>query len=309
MLMEIPEGSGPPMSTNARMIATDLDGTLLRPDSTVSPRTLAALVAARQAGLIVTLVTGRPPRWLAPVVHQTGWHGLAVAANGAVLIDLEERRIEQTYPIPRDDLLAAVAAIRDLLPGASFATEYVHAGAAVPVIDPLAPPEDADAPASFGHEPGYRSLALKMPHMPATAPIEELIEEGNVVKLLARGPAEGVENPDATMHRIADALAGLVTVTHSTTQTVLLEISRSDTSKATGLEALARHHNIRREDVIAIGDMPNDLPMLQWAGTGLAVGNAHPRVLADVGSNNILPTNTDDGVASVIEGLLSEAPE
>ena len=81
------------MSTNARMIATDLDGTLLRPDSTVSPRTLAALVAARQAGLIVTLVTGRPPRWLAPVVHQTGWHGLAVAANGAVLIDLEERRI------------------------------------------------------------------------------------------------------------------------------------------------------------------------------------------------------------------------
>lgn len=297
------------MPLTSRMVATDLDGTLLQPDSTVSPRTLAALTAARDAGLLVTLVTGRPPRWLAPVVHQLGWHGLAVAANGAVLLDLEQQRVEATYPIPRNDLLAAISGIRELLPGASFATEHVRVGAAIPIVDPLAPAEDVGAPASFGHEPGYRSLALKMPHMPKTAPIEELIEEGDVVKLLARGPAEGVDHPDQTMHQIAEALAGLVTVTHSTTQTVLLEISRADTSKATGLEALARHHNIRREDVIAIGDMPNDLPMLRWAGTGLAVANAHPRVLSDVGVANVRPANTEDGVAQVIEDLLSASSD
>ena len=243
-------------------------------------------------------MTGRPPRWLAPVVHQTGWHGLAVAANGAVLIDLEERRIEQTYPIPRDDLLAAVAAIRDLLPGASFATEYVHAGAAVPVIDPPAPPEDADAPASFGHEPGYRSLALKMPHMPATAPIEELIEEGNVVKLLARGPAEGVDNPDATMHRIADALAGLVTVTHSTTQTVLLEISRVTRPKRLVWKPSPATTTFGARMSSPSATCQMTCPCCSGQEPALAVGNAHPRVLADVGSNNILPTNTDDGVAS-----------
>ncbi len=293
------------MSLRSRMVATDLDGTLLQPDSTVSPRTLAALAAARDAELVVTLVTGRPPRWLAPVVHQLGWHGLAVAANGAVLLDLEQQRVEATYPIPRDDLLATISAVRELLPGASFAAEYVRVGAAVPIVDPLAPADDVDAPASFGHEPEYRALALKMPHMPKTAPIEELIVGGDVVKLLARGPAEGVDHPDRTMHEIAEALAGLVSVTHSTTQTVLLEISRGDTSKATGLAALARHHNIRREDVIAIGDMPNDLPMLRWAGTGLAVANAHPRVLSDVGEPNVRPANTEDGVARVIEDLLS----
>ena len=82
------------MPTRVRMVATDLDGTLLTPDSDVSPRTLAAINAVRDSGILVTLVTGRPPRWLAPVIHQTGWHGLAVAANGAVLLDLEQQRVE-----------------------------------------------------------------------------------------------------------------------------------------------------------------------------------------------------------------------
>ena len=107
------------------------------------------------------------------------------------------------------------------------------------------------------------------------------------------------------MNMIATELADTITVTHSTTQTVLLEMSRRDTSKATGLAALAEHHGIRQADVIAIGDMPNDLPMLRWAGTGLAVGNAHPRVLAEVGSANVIGTNADGGVAALIERLLA----
>lgn len=296
------------MADNVRMVATDLDGTLLTPESTVSPRTLAAINAARDAGILVTLVTGRPPRWLAPVVHQTGWHGLAVAANGAVLLDLEQQRVEQTFPIPTTDLRSAVDAVRDLMPGGSFAVEYVRPGSAVPVVDPLDPAADAstgaDEPAAFGHEPDYRGLALKHPRMPSTAPIDELIEMGDVVKLLARGPADATGDHDATMHSIADALAGAVTVTHSTTKAVLMEMSRRDVSKATGLAALAAHHGIAREEVVAIGDMPNDLPMLNWAGRGLAVGNAHPRVLTAVGAPNVIPANTADGVAALLESLL-----
>lgn len=289
------------------MIATDLDGTLLGHHGQVSTRTLSALDAARKAGIIVALITGRPPRWLAPVVHQTGWHGLAISANGAVLLDLEAKRVEATYPIPYEDLVEAIAAIRELLPGVSFATENVHPGSAVPVVDPTAPPETNHAaePSAFGHEPGYRALALKLPHMPRTAPIEELIGSGDVVKLLARGDSNEVPNPDATMHAIADELRGVVTVTHSTTETVLMEIARRDTTKATGLEALARHHGIDREDIVAVGDMPNDLPMLQWAGAGYAVANAHPRVLAGVRDGNVIGANTDDGVAALIERLLT----
>ena len=298
------------MPTRVRMVATDLDGTLLTPDSDVSPRTLAAINAARDAGILVTLVTGRPPRWLAPVIHQTGWHGLAVAANGAVLLDLEQQRVEQTFPIPAPNMRAAVDAVRDILPGSSFAVEYVHAGSAVPLVDPRDPRADSaiDGPPetpAFGHEPGYRGLALKHPRMPSTAPIDELIEMGNVVKLLARGPADATGDHDATMHSIADALTGTVAVTHSTTAAVLLEMSRNDVSKATGLASLAAHHGIAREEIIAIGDMPNDLPMLAWAGRGLAVGNAHPRVLEAVGEHNVVGPNSADGVAGVLESLVT----
>ena len=287
------------------MVATDLDGTLLASDGNASARTVTALQRARDSGLIVTLVTGRPPRWLAPVIRQTGWHGLAVAANGAVLIDLEQQRVEQTFPIPRQDLLTAVTAVRELLPGASFAVEHVRPGSAVPVLDPVDQLEDRSQPPAFGHEPAYRGLALKHPRMPKTAPIEELIEVGDVVKLLARGPADEAADPDRTMHTIAHELADVISVTHSTTKAVLLEMSRLGTSKATGLAALAQHHGIQADEVVAIGDMPNDLPMLRWAGTGLAVGNAHPRVIAEVGHDNVIAANTDDGVAAVLEQLLN----
>lgn len=292
------------------MVATDLDGTLLTRDSEVSARTLAAINSARDAGIIVTLVTGRPPRWLAPVIHQTGWHGLAVAANGAVLIDLEQQRVEQTFPIPVDEMSHAVSTIRELLPGTSFAVEYVRGGSAIPLVDPRDPHADAqshdpDLAPAFGHEPQYRGLALKHPRMPSTAPIEALIKAGDVVKLLARGPSDEGGDHDTTMHEIADALAGRVTVTHSTTKAVLLEIARQGVTKATGLAALAAHHGVAREDVIAIGDMPNDLPMLQWAGRGLAVANAHPRVLAEVGQANVIAANSADGVAGVLEELVA----
>ncbi len=297
------------MVHKARMIATDLDGTLLSPDSTVSPRTLAAINRAREAGLIITFVTGRPPRWLAPVIHQTGWHGLAVAANGAALIDLEHQRVEDTFPIPTADMLNAVEAIRRLLPGASFAVEYANVGSALPLIDPQDPHapaefEDAGAPHAFGHEPAYRGVTMKLPWMPNTAPVETLIHAGDVVKLLARGPADSVSDPDMTMHAIAEELSGTVAVTHSTTKAVLLEMSRHDISKATGLAAIAAHHGIARADIVAIGDMPNDLPMLEWAGRGLAVANAHPRVLATVGTGSVIGANSDDGVAKLIEEVI-----
>ena len=82
-------------------------------------------------------------------------------------------------------------------------------------------------------------------------------------------------------------------------------MSRNDVSKATGLASLAAHHGIAREEIIAIGDMPNDLPMLTWAGRGLAVGNAHPRVLEAVGEHNVVGPNSADGVAGVLESLVT----
>src|SRR3712207_3885891 len=82
------EGMAPP-----RLVASDLDGTLVRSDGTVSDRTRAALEAVEAAGSVLVLVTGRPPRWMHPVVEATGHRGIAVCANGALVYDLHTERV------------------------------------------------------------------------------------------------------------------------------------------------------------------------------------------------------------------------
>ncbi len=288
------------------MLACDLDGTLLMPDGSLSPRTLAALDAARDSGLLVAMVTGRPPRWLSPVVHQSGWHGLAVAANGAVIADLNVGRVMHTFPIDTDVVHETVTRLRKSIPGVAFAVEHIEQGQRIPDAPPDLPfplLRSVGPPAEFGHEPGYQPRLPVAPHTPIGV-IDELIASGNVVKLLARAPADSEHDADETMQRAQDELAELVTVTHSSNESVLLEISKIGISKGTGVSWLANEHNIDQSDVIAVGDMPNDIPMLQWAGQGYAMGNAHQLVRDSVGPEHVVPPNTDDGVAQLIESLL-----
>src|SRR5690348_7613410 len=117
-----------------RLIASDLDGTLLRSDNTVSARSRAAIAAATEAGLLVCFVTGRPPRWLTEVAEATGHTGVAVAANGAVLYDLAEDRTLASHPLSPDELRTLTGELRAVFPDVHFAVEYGDA---------------------FGAEPGY----------------------------------------------------------------------------------------------------------------------------------------------------------
>ena len=286
------------------MLATDLDGTLLQPGGSVSERTREALERAEDAGLLVTFVTGRPPRWLSPVVHQTGWRGLAVSGNGAVLIDLEKRLVERTFPIEHDNLRTAVEIIREHLDGVKFAVESVAPGTAVPVADPLDARHHGPH-SNFGHEPGYLPAVLKLPpNFQGKAPVEELVARGNVIKLLARGKPDDPRDPDETYHLLAQHLHDVVTVTHSTRDGILLEMSAANVSKASGVAWLAQAHGIDQANVVAIGDMLNDLPMLTWAGHGYAVANAHQTLIDYAGPSRVVPANTEDGVAELIDRLL-----
>lgn len=267
------------------MLASDLDGTLLRSDGTVSPRSRSALRAAVDAGLLVAFVTGRPPRWLEEILEATGHAGVAVAANGAVLFDLASERILASHPLSPDALGTVTAELRTAFPEVQFAVEYgdsfaaepgyVHDWEVNPRVDrrgrPIAPPVVADL-ASIIAKPG--------------------------VKLLAKDRGADADQFMAS----ADALlAGRVTVTHSSTFG-LLEIAAAGVTKASGLAELAATHGITRDEVAAIGDMPNDVPMLQWAGASYAVANAHPAALA--AADEVLASNDDDAVAALIETLL-----
>jgi len=260
-----------------RLVATDLDGTVVRRDGTMSERTVAALAAVERAGLHLVLVTGRPPRWMGEVVEATGHRGVAVCGNGAFVYDLHAAQLLETFAIPPDVVLDVVHRLRVAMPAAAFAVE---------------------TGAGFAHDPGYHP---RWPSPPGTvvAPVEVLAVHHPVGKLLVRDESSAGDE----MLEMADGLlAGLVEVTHSNARDCLLEISAAGVSKASTLARLAAERGVTADQVVAFGDQPNDLPMLAWAGSSWAVANAHPQVLAAVGQHT--GSVDDDGVAQVLEALL-----
>jgi hydroxymethylpyrimidine pyrophosphatase-like HAD family hydrolase len=119
------------------------------------------------------------------------------------------------------------------------------------------------------------------------------------VKLLARS---GGHDPDSFAELVSESLAGLAETTHSSSSG-LVEISAAGVTKAAGLAWLCEREGYSAEQVIAFGDMPNDLPMLAWVGRSVAVGNAHPAVRAI--ADEVTLTNDEDGVAAYLENLFA----
>src|SRR4051794_23283831 len=253
-----------------RVVASDLDGTLVRTDGSISDRTRAALHRAEVAGALVIFVTGRPPRWMRPVVEATGASGLAICANGALVYDLGSGEIVREHALQAESAARLVAALREALPGVQFAVE---------------------AGLSFGHEPGYEP-SWAMPNR-RVAEVEDLIADP-VSKLLVKHPDRQAEDIHEQVVEIAGEEA---VVTYS--GDVLLEVSGAGVSKASTLAALCEEQGHAPAAVLAFGDMPNDVPMLRWAGHGVAVGNAHEQVLEV--ADEVTASNDDDGVARVLE--------
>jgi Cof subfamily protein (haloacid dehalogenase superfamily) len=261
-------------ATQPRLVATDLDGTIIRTDGTISDRTVEALQAVEAAGSTLVLVSGRPPRWLPVIADRIGHAGLAICANGALLLDLHTERVIQSFPLSVEVGLQVAERIRAALPDVAFAVETLE---------------------GFAHEPAYRPRAMA-PDIRRVGPLTE-IYDNPAAKLLARSQQLDADALLAAAREVAGDLAEL---THSSIDG-LLEISASGVSKATTLARVAAERGVGAQDVLAFGDMPNDLPMLVWAGTSYAVANAHPEVLAAVALHTA--SNDEDGVATVLEPL------
>ena len=259
-----------------RLIATDLDGTLLRDDKTMSVRTIAALRRVREAGIVLVLVTGRPPRRLKIVARELDETGLAICCNGAIVYDLASDAIVEHDTLASDVARQLVFALREAAPGVCFAIERGLV---------------------FGHEPAYAySGQIAEDEPPLSGDAHALCAEA-VTKLIVRHP----ELPLDDLLRISLGVAGkTAAVTYSGAPFV--EISAAGITKASALAGLCDRLGIAASQVIAFGDMPNDLPMLAWAGCSVAVANAHPDVLAAV--DTVTAANEDDGVAVVLERLV-----
>lgn len=246
-----------------RVIATDLDGTLLRRDMSVSAFTRDQLHRVVATGRGLVFVTGRPPRWMRPIIEATGHDGIAVCANGAVVLDVARERIVAHHVLPQAVLAEVCELVRtEMGPTARFGVE----------LAPLGPMTAS----RLVHESGFSAL---LPAPQTVLPLHELVRLDSAVKLLVRGEGPVAETEDIA-NRVSAATADAVTVSHSSRTTQLLEIAPGGITKASTLAEVVASSGFAAADVVAFGDMPNDIPMLQWAGWGVAVADAHASVLA-----------------------------
>ncbi|WP_040927990.1 HAD family hydrolase [Saccharomonospora azurea] len=264
-----------------RLIASDVDGTLLTPMEQVAPRTADVVARAVDDGVPVILVTGRPPRWIPPVAEATGLTGYAVCANGAVLYDISEDRVVDVPgrldPVHLNDLAEA---LDHALPGCTLAAERIGTKAVDDDLRNFVIEADYHNPWQDGE--GVEAHRAEVLGHPA-------------VKLL-------VSHRKMTSDEMAVAarsvLGDSVHITFSTGGG-LIEISSPGITKASGLADVAERLGVSAQETISFGDMPNDLPMLTWTGHGVAVANAHPTVLE--AADEVTASNAEHGVAQVLE--------
>ncbi len=261
-----------------RLIVSDMDGTLLRTDETVSAATVEELERWRADGVPVVLATGRPPRWMHDIREVLG-HGTAVCCNGAVLLDLA------TFEILDEDLLEPAmlqeitAELRRRQPDIWFAVEHGW---------------------EFRHEAIYKPRwDVDVPGV-AEATLAEMVTSP-AAKLLGRH--ESLPR-DRFVGLVEDVVGDLATVTNSSGD-ALAEISAAGVTKASGLAKVAARHGLGPEDVVVFGDMPNDIAAFEWVrdggGRAVAMAHAHRDLLAV--ATDVTGTNDDDGVAAFLAAL------
>ncbi|WTW96220.1 HAD family hydrolase [Streptomycetaceae bacterium NBC_01309] len=261
------------------LVATDLDGTLVRDDHTISVRTRAALDALRVAGAHHVIVTGRAVSWSRPVFEQLGYQGLAVCSQGA-----------QVYHAGEDRLLTSVTLDRGV---AQLAVEKLVANLGPVALAVSRAGLDGEVVVEAAYE--YR---LKLP-VRTVADRAELWAEP-ILKAYVQLPGLGDDELAARAREICD---GIVDITHAGPG--IVELLPPGLAKSIGLSLVARRLGVRAAGTIAFGDMPNDLSMLRWAGHGVAMANAHPSLKAV--ADEVTASNEEDGVAVVLERLFPTA--
>jgi len=231
----------------------------------------------------IVILTARPPRVARVIAEAAGTRGPLICCNGALVYDPEADAVLGHAPLAAAHAAALVVALRAAVPGACFAVEMET---------------------RFGQEPAWAALVAAAVGEPFETGTPSLLADAlelcrvDVTKLIVRHPEHSVEALAEVVRELAGAGAA---VTHSGGPFV--ELSAAGVDKASALAALCADLAIPAGDVIAFGDMPNDLPMLRWAGRSVAVANAHPAVLA--AADEITASNAEDGVALVLERLLA----
>jgi len=269
-----------------RLVASDLDGTLLTSAGEVSPRTRAAIDACRAAGIPFVGVTGRGPRLLDSVRAALGGTGIAVLAQGGYVVDLDSNQVLRTVGMSRDDATAVIGAIEEV------------SGELVVAVEDAAEQAEALRPLRVQH--GFDWPYPEPAHL---LPRHEVLPVGAVLKVFLRSPRLGEDELLRLARGVVDP--AVAELTHAGLG--FIEVLPPGVTKATGLAVALQQHGVGFQDVLVFGDMPNDLPMIgavdDAGGRSVAMANAHPQVLAAAATTT---SGSDaDGVARYVEAVLA----
>jgi hydroxymethylpyrimidine pyrophosphatase-like HAD family hydrolase len=260
-----------------KLVATDLDGTLLRSDETVSERTREALAAVTAAGAAHIVVTGRAVPWTRHILDDLGYEGLAVCGQGAQVYDAGEHRLLTSVTLDRQ------------LAGLALAKIEAEVG---PLL--LAASRDGlDGEVLVG--PGYRVQGGPLPVVPIRDASD--LWSAPLNKVYVQHPTLSDDELASVAMEVAGGLVGVTMAGAG-----IVEILPLGLSKATGLSLAARRLGVKAADTIAFGDMPNDIPMFAWAAHSVAMSNAHDELKAV--ADEVTSSNEEDGIAVVLERLL-----
>ena len=276
-----------PIGFRPRVVATDLDGTLLTSAGEVTPRTRTALEACWAAGIPVVGVTGRGPRLLDSVREALDGRGIAVLAQGGYVVDLERDEVLRTMGLPR----AQAAGVIERIEGV--------AGELVVAVEDAAEQAEARRPLRVQH--GFDWPYPEPAHL---LPRNQVLPTGAVLKVFLRSPTIDQDELLALAKQVVDPVDA--EVTHAGLG--FIEVLPPGITKATGLAVALHRYGVGFGKVLSFGDMPNDMPMLaavaEAGGRTVAVANAHPAVRA--AAQQLTSGNDVDGVARYLEAMLSE---
>ena len=259
------------------LVLCDMDGTLLLPDHTISPRNLAAVKALQAAGIHFTLATGRPPRAMREFIRQLGIELPTAGFNGGVLVNADGSYL-QSHHLPYEAVLKTLALLAE-----HEVEVWVFADDEWLLRDPLGP--------MVAHEQqglGYAPLAVES-FEPYLHRVDKIVATTSNAPLLVE-----------LEQRLQLLLSGEASASRS--QSRYLDITALKANKGDALVALAEHLGVPLERTVAIGDGGNDPAMFHRAGLSIAMGQADAQIREQ--AMQVTGSNVADGVAQAIERFI-----
>lgn len=258
-----------------RLVAVDLDGTLLNSEKEITARTVNAIARARHVGVHLVMASARPPRSVQPLYDQLQLRTLQINHNGAMVWDPINRKALLHRPLTVATCRAVIDKARQKYPEILISLEVM------------------DRHYTDYFDESYVTERGRHRQPDKVGSIDELLTEP-VTKLLLLGPPAKILELRGLL---SSHFGGQLSIARS--EEYMLQVMHPTAGKSSALATVCKYYQLTRDEVMAIGDMPNDLGMIQWAGMGVAVHNAHP--LVRQAADYITASNDDDGVAEALE--------